>query len=127
VIRAAVWASTATVFVTVVGAVAMRWLDSETFPTIGRAFWWSAQTVTTVGYGDVVPKTDAGRVVAVIVMLVGIGFLTVVTAAIIAVLTHKATATANAAQREAFEVRFAEVEAKLDRIEALLRDSRPRA
>ena len=35
--------------------------------------WWAMTTVTTVGYGDVSPKTDAGRVIAMIVMTVGIG------------------------------------------------------
>jgi voltage-gated potassium channel len=36
--------------------------------------------MTTVGYGDVTPKTDEGKAVAVLVMLVGIGFLTLVIA-----------------------------------------------
>ena len=44
--------------------------------------WWAIVTVTTVGYGDIVPKTDAGRVIDIIVMLGGIGFLAVLTAAI---------------------------------------------
>ena len=35
--------------------------------------WWAIVTVTTVGYGDIVPHTDAGRGVAVIVMITGIG------------------------------------------------------
>ncbi len=37
--------------------------------------WWAMTTVTTVGYGDIPPQTDLGRVVAILVMLVGIGFL----------------------------------------------------
>jgi voltage-gated potassium channel len=43
--------------------------------------WWALTTVTTVGYGDVAPKTDGGRIIAIVVMLVGIGFVAILTAA----------------------------------------------
>jgi voltage-gated potassium channel len=43
--------------------------------------WWALTTVTTVGYGDNYPTTDGGKAIAVIVMLVGIGFITILTAA----------------------------------------------
>ena len=60
----------------------MHFTDKKTFPNIGDGLWWAIQTVTTVGYGDLVPTSTAGRFVAALVMVVGIGFLTVVTAAI---------------------------------------------
>lgn len=44
------------------------------------AFWWSVVTVTTVGYGDLVPATMGGRIVAVCLMFFGIGFLGMFTA-----------------------------------------------
>lgn len=44
--------------------------------------WWAIVTVTTVGYGDVYPTSVSGRIVAIIVMLVGVGFLAVLTATI---------------------------------------------
>ncbi|TML35345.1 MAG: two pore domain potassium channel family protein [Actinobacteria bacterium] len=44
--------------------------------------YWAISTMTTVGYGDVKPETQAGRAIAVAVMLVGIGFLTLVIGAI---------------------------------------------
>ena len=46
------------------------------------ALWWSASTITTVGYGDIYPITAIGRVIAVFTMLVGVSTLAVVTARI---------------------------------------------
>lgn len=39
------------------------------------AFWWASATVTTVGYGDVVPVTELGRVMGIILMFVGIAII----------------------------------------------------
>ncbi|WP_435575559.1 potassium channel family protein [Clostridium gasigenes] len=50
--------------------------------TYGDALWLSLVTLTTVGYGDISPKTTAGRVVAIILMLTGIGFLSMLTSTI---------------------------------------------
>jgi len=49
------------------------------------ALWWSFVTVTTVGYGDISPTTPGGRVVGIILMMLGIGFLGVLTATIASV------------------------------------------
>lgn len=46
------------------------------------ALWWSVVTMTTVGYGDISPATEGGRIIAVIVMVTGIGLLGVFTAAV---------------------------------------------
>ncbi len=46
----------------------------------GTALWWALATVTTVGYGDVVPVTSIGRVAGTVLMLVGIGVFGLLTA-----------------------------------------------
>jgi voltage-gated potassium channel len=49
---------------------------------LSDGLYWAISTMTTVGYGDVAAKTQEGRLLAAIVMLVGIGFVAVVTGAI---------------------------------------------
>lgn len=46
------------------------------------ALWWSIVTITTIGYGDIVPITAMGRIIATLVMLSGIGFLGALTGTI---------------------------------------------
>ncbi len=48
----------------------------------GESLWWAASTMSTVGYGDYAPVTVDGRIVAVALMLAGVGLLGVVTASL---------------------------------------------
>lgn len=50
--------------------------------SFGNALWWSFVTATTVGYGDLSPKTTLGRLIAVFLMLTGISFLSMLTGTI---------------------------------------------
>jgi len=75
-------AAVVTSVVTVIAGLLMRLTDPHTFPNIGLGLWWAIQTTTTVGYGDLVPASVAGRIIAAFVMVVGIAFITVSTAAI---------------------------------------------
>ena len=80
--KAAVVVATVTTAITILSGVLMTVVDHDNFPSIGLGMWWAVQTVTTVGYGDTVPTTELGRIVATAVMLLGIGFVTVITASI---------------------------------------------
>ena len=75
-------AAVVTTTVTVIAGLLMRLTDPHNFPNIGLGLWWAIQTTTTVGYGDAVPTSVPGRIVAALVMIVGLGFITVSTAAI---------------------------------------------
>ncbi|WP_251908488.1 potassium channel family protein [Lentilactobacillus kefiri] len=50
--------------------------------SLQNALWWAISTATTVGYGDVVPKTDGGKIISAVLMLGGIGFLGLLTSTI---------------------------------------------
>ena len=80
----------ATLLVTLAGGIVVWVLDHSEFPDIGESLWWSVQTVTTVGYGDVVPRNVEGRIVGTLLMVAGIGFVAVITASIAAAFTQAA-------------------------------------
>src|SRR2546421_153429 len=80
--RAARIIASVTVSISIISGVLIHFTDKTSFPDIGDGLWWAIQTVTTVGYGDLVPTSTAGRVIGGLVMVVGIGFLTVITAVI---------------------------------------------
>ena len=118
--RAGMLIAVVTVIVTIAAGVLMRVLDHSEFPNVWLALWWAVQTVTTVGYGDVTPENDIGRVIATIVMLTGIGFLTVVTASITAVFVESARRKFYADTERAEQSRHSEILERLERIESRL-------
>ena len=59
----------ATAAVVLGAGVVMTLIDSNEYPNLGVGLWWALQTVTTVGYGDVVPAQLGGRLVGAFVML----------------------------------------------------------
>src|SRR5689334_12196945 len=63
----------------VVFGVAERLVDPKSFDTVWLGMWWAIQTVTTVGYGDVVPGQTAGKVIASFLMLGGLSLYAVIT------------------------------------------------
>ncbi len=65
--------------VLILGATALYWIEGslqpEQFGSIPRALWWAVITLTTIGYGDAYPITAAGKIVAAIVAISGIGLI----------------------------------------------------
>jgi len=108
------WAiASATAAITLACGIAIRLVDPSDFDNVWLGMWWAVQTVTTVGYGDVVPTDTSGRVIGAILMLSGIGFLTVVTAVITA-------AFLETVRRRMGDPADAELMAKLDDLSARL-------
>jgi voltage-gated potassium channel len=118
-VRAGLFTAGATLAVVILAAVVIRVVDRESFPSLGRALWWSVQTVTTVGYGDAVPSGPAGRVIAVIVMLAGIGFVTMLSGVVVSVFMKRIT---EHEQEQARADLLAELDARLDRLERAVGD-----
>ena len=80
-----------------VAAIVMRIVDPDNFPSLGLAIWWALQTVTTVGYGDVVPTTTVGRVIGGAEMVLGISFIAFLTAGVTSTVIQRGSAEAQAA------------------------------
>lgn len=103
----------------VVGGFAAWLFDHEDFPHVGAAMWWSLQTVTTVGYGDAVPTTLAGRIVGGVIMLESIAFVSILTAVITSSFVER---TRRARHADHVQERLDEIAARLAAIEAALRE-----
>ena len=111
---------TATAIVVVFGGVLMRVLDRSEYSNIWVGMWWALQTVTTVGYGDVTPHNVSGRIVASFVMLEGIAFLAIVTAAITSTFVARATEEHLSAEAEDEESDYDKLAARLDELNGKL-------
>jgi len=107
-----------TAIVIVLAGFMMAALDPG-ISTPAEGLWWALVTVTTVGYGDVVPTTNAGRFFASVLILIGLGLLSLLTATIAAALISKQDSVVTHRQREE-KRRIQELEAQLHRIERKL-------
>ena len=114
--------ATFTVSATILAGILIHLTDKGEFPNIGDGLWWAVQTVTTVGYGDHVPTSTPGRIVAALVMVGGIGFLTVITATITSTFIENIRARSENATVEVLSLKLDQVGVRLDAIEASLRE-----
>jgi len=109
-----------TFLVTIASGVAMRLVDGREFPSIGLGLWWAAQTVTTVGYGDVIPHETAGRIVALLVMFDAVGLMAVVAGAVTATLIEGKRGLLGRASPAPVPEQLEEINGRLKRLEAAL-------
>ena len=102
----------ATVVLGAVGVYVVEQGQNANIDGFGDALWWAATTVTTVGYGDVTPVTAEGRMIAVVLMVVGIGVIGVFTATVASFLFEREQESETAQ----LAVRLEAIERKLDEV-----------
>ena len=119
--HAALVIAVVTTSITIVAGLLMTVVDRSNFPSLGSGMWWAVQTVTTVGYGDHVPTTVGGQLLAALVMLLGIGFVTVITAAITSSFVTRSRLEQQLSDDGASSTeQFRSIQEQLERIEAAL-------
>jgi voltage-gated potassium channel len=104
-----------TVGVMLLGAAGLYVMErgrNEAITSFWDALWWAISTTTTVGYGDIFPQTGEGRLIAVILMLTGIGVIGVFTATIASFFMIEEEEEGLADMR----TRLDQIDAKLDRL-----------
>ena len=102
-------------------------IDRRDFPTFGDGVWWAIVTLGTVGYGDIVPHTAWGRVIGSVVIVVGVTFISFLTAMITSYFVSSDQEESEARERGLRAAEIAEtiellrgIERRLDAIEAKL-------
>ncbi len=93
------------------GGAAFAALEKDQDLSAWDGVWWAITTVTTVGYGDITPKSDAGRAIGIMVTIVGIAFVTLLTAAAAERYIEKASKDAK------IDAHLKEISARLEAIE----------
>jgi voltage-gated potassium channel len=115
--RLTIWRAVRTIAAVVVvlvlaGALLVRLLEPKTFDDFGLSVWWAVTTVSTVGYGDIVPVTTQGRIVGGVLMIVGVSMIPLVTSIVVTVLAAKRSSALDVEQQE----RLARIEERLEQL-----------
>jgi voltage-gated potassium channel len=108
------------IFWVVVFGVIAHLADPDTFDTVWLGMWWGTQTVTTVGYGDVVPEDTIGKLIGAFLMLGSLSLLAVVTGAITSAFVTRAQDERREAGGDPVMGRLEDVSAQLEQIKAEL-------
>jgi voltage-gated potassium channel len=123
--RAVVWpAVLGTAVIVVVSGGAVAAAETDTVESFWRGLWWSISLVTTVGFLGSPPKTAAGAVLSVVLMVLGFVLLAMVSAALASLFVRQDEQPREAAEREvdravlealaSLEARLAAIERRMD-------------
>lgn len=95
-----------------VSAAVLERLIDPAFDTYSEALWFAVTTVSTVGYGDYVPESGAGRLVATALMLTGLALIPLITSVAVSILVAQRG-------REAREEELRDLNQILDRLDSI--------
>ncbi|MGM0517257.1 MAG: potassium channel family protein [Pseudomonadota bacterium] len=109
-----------TAFLVVLGGAIMPMLDPANFEGFGDGVWWTLVTLSTVGYGDIVPQTESARLMGLIFVAIAVFWLSLISASIAAFLVGLRM-EASTEDEERIETQILR---RLDRIEGLLEQER---
>ena len=112
---AAIWIVAIAIF-----GVIEHLVDPSSFDNVWLGMWWATQTVTTVGYGDVVPNEAGGQLIASILMIGGLSFFAVLTGMITSLFVDRQQAQRRAKETDVVLARLDEIGTELDQIKRRL-------
>jgi voltage-gated potassium channel len=117
--------------IVLVGGTVIWLFDRQEYEHLGEALWYTLQTITTVGYGDVTPTEPIGRLVGAGIMMLGIAFLSILTATITSSFIEARSAARRALEdlddrsdQARLEARLDAMNDRFDRLEELVRTNR---
>lgn len=102
--------------VTVLSGILVAYIDPE-IGSIWNGIWWSVQTVTTVGYGDVIPNTGLGKAFGVVLMVLGVGLYSLVSANFAAYFVERGRRQVEKKPQKKISKEFNEIQTKLTNLE----------
>ncbi|HEY0387547.1 MAG TPA: potassium channel family protein [Gaiellales bacterium] len=113
-----------TLFVVLGGGVAFSQVEKGQQLSAWDGVWWATSTITTVGYGDVTPQTVSGRLIAIVMMVSGIGFVALLTAAVAERFIRDEHASEQSIERHMVNLteELRHIRRRLDRLEAGARE-----
>jgi voltage-gated potassium channel len=111
-LRKAVFLIVGVAVVLAIGAAILVRLFDPAIGTFGDALWWAVSTVSTVGYGDVVPESPLGRIIGTVLMLTGLSLIPLITSVVVSILVSQRS-------REAREAELRDLQLVLERLDSV--------
>lgn len=87
--------------------------------SLANSLWWAITTATTVGYGDVTPRTAFGKIIAAFLMVGGVGFIGLLTSTIVDFVNNRVTASEDTQQQDDMAELMGEIRSLTSKVDRL--------